>query len=277
MNATSAGPDPDSRETGRNGLCSKADFDGLQASTAAWMCASVAITRWPSRILMIGVVMLLHTLSPFGASEASAGAFINEKTLLAPVILASVSDQFLLAAGWTGGIFESVAEKSPVEVWQGVQAWVTHTYHQTPALILGLAAALALPPLAIIGFLVRGLRRAPRSRVDEVPRSVPVSPWRQQAWVEVVADANARFDVVRDLIRIGREGDNDLCLEHPTVHRYHAVLERSPELVFTLIDVSGLGGNGMRVDGQPVDRARLRGGEVVELGNVRLRFHLSAV
>jgi pSer/pThr/pTyr-binding forkhead associated (FHA) protein len=56
------------------------------------------------------------------------------------------------------------------------------------------------------------------------------------------------------------------------VQRYHAVIERTPEAAFVIIDVSGEGGNGVRINGERQARARLFDGDVIELGRTRLTF-----
>ena len=93
----------------------------------------------------------------------------------------------------------------------------------------------------------------------------------------IVANSSGEIhEVGHGLVRIGREKDNDVQLVHKTVHRYHAIVERTAEAEFYIIDVSGAGGNGVRVDGERIERARLRGNELIEVGRARLRFQLAA-
>jgi pSer/pThr/pTyr-binding forkhead associated (FHA) protein len=56
------------------------------------------------------------------------------------------------------------------------------------------------------------------------------------------------------------------------VHRYHAVIERTPEEAFVITDVSGKEGNGVRVNGERTAKARLADGDVIELGRAKLKF-----
>ena len=76
----------------------------------------------------------------------------------------------------------------------------------------------------------------------------------------------------QDLLRIGRHQENDIQLEDKTVHRYHALLHRSPDGDFLIRDLSGTAGNGVYVNGARIEQAALRPGDLVELGAVRLRF-----
>jgi len=195
-------------------------------------------------------------------------------------IVAVMADAVVMAEARFGEVAVNTVATAQIvatdlaDLWMRFEGWALDGYRRVPALMLGLAAALALPPLAIAGFLLTSRRRRER-QLDEVPKSIPVSAWRQQAWLEVLDGEGGRFDIERDLVRIGRADDNDLRLVDDTIHRYHAVIERSPEMIFTVQDVSGSDGNGVRLDGRRIGRVRLRGGEVVDVGAVRLRFHLT--
>jgi pSer/pThr/pTyr-binding forkhead associated (FHA) protein len=74
------------------------------------------------------------------------------------------------------------------------------------------------------------------------------------------------------LIRIGRHQDNDVRLPDTSVHRYHAVIERTLEEAFVITDLSGKDGNGVRINGERLSRAQLTDGDVIELGRTRLKF-----
>lgn len=79
------------------------------------------------------------------------------------------------------------------------------------------------------------------------------------------------------VIRIGRHQDNDIRLADTSVHRYHAVIQRTPEEAFVITDVSGKAGNGVRVNGQRLEHAMLSDGDVIELGRARLKFESAPV
>ena len=78
-------------------------------------------------------------------------------------------------------------------------------------------------------------------------------------------------------IRIGRHEDNDIRLTDSSVHRYHAVIERTPEEVFVITDISGKDGNGVRVNGARTAQTRLTDGDVIELGRAKLKFENAPV
>ena len=81
-----------------------------------------------------------------------------------------------------------------------------------------------------------------------------------------------RWPLAGQLIRIGRHQDNDIRLPDTSVHRYHAVIERTPDEAFVITDLSGKDGNGVRVNGERLSRAQLADGDVIELGRTRLKF-----
>ncbi len=81
----------------------------------------------------------------------------------------------------------------------------------------------------------------------------------------------------RSLVRIGRESDNDIRLSAKTVHRYHAVIRRTTDGEVVITDLSGAQGNGVRINGTRVDEARLKKGDVINVGEVRLKFSSRAV
>ncbi|WP_171946479.1 FHA domain-containing protein [Hyphomicrobium sp. CS1GBMeth3] len=183
-----------------------------------------------------------------------------------------------------------------VPYWTGFAEWVAASYAQAPALVLGLAALVAVPPLALIGLWVARrdaasvsvseartqVRRVRREATAE-PRDgirtghIPLRPL--SAWVEVVnrsevapAAPDKRYGLAQPLLRIGRETDNDICLEDKTVHRYHAAIHRTEDAEFVITDLSSSGGNGVVVNGRAVSEARLTSGDLIELGNARLKF-----
>jgi len=169
--------------------------------------------------------------------------------------------------------------------WSQISHWVSEGYQRAPALMLGLSVLLAVPPLALAGRLVarrrhapettqligrRSSRGAPRQRLTTV--RTEVSAWPTQAWVEVEGQLGQRYVIGRTLVRIGREEDNDICLAASTVHRYHAVIRRTTDGDVVITDLSGDEGNGVLVNSNQVAEARLKQGDVIHVGEVKLRF-----
>lgn len=70
--------------------------------------------------------------------------------------------------------------------------------------------------------------------------------------------------------RLGRAPDNDLCFNNDSVSAHHAELYQHRDGTFVIADLSST--NGVWVNGERITTENLRSGDVVELGEVRLRF-----
>jgi hypothetical protein len=164
-------------------------------------------------------------------------------------------------------------------------SWLGDTFNQAPALIMVLAVLIALPPLALAGLMMRRQRRSPDSTVRlsrssargpsalraGITARTEVSAWPTEAWVEL-AGSGQRHVIGRAMLRIGREADNDICLSEKTVHRYHAVIRRTTDGEVVVTDLSGAEGNGVLINGARIGEGRLRKGDVIGVGEVKLRF-----
>lgn len=155
---------------------------------------------------------------------------------------------------------------------------------RSQTLTFALAGGLPLLVIAALGSLLIA-RRASRAQqpvpATQIPMAAPVS--RKQiteiheslAVLREVGEAGTAYPLEGSMIRIGRHGDNDIQLASQTVHRYHAVLHVTPRQSHVLTDLSGPEGNGVLVNGHRIEQAELTGGDVIELGDVKLCFELS--
>ena len=163
-------------------------------------------------------------------------------------------------------------------VWGYLREFVRVSYERVPGLVLGLAALLVVPPLAILGLLLHRKGRRKRNTrthpvlADQAPERGAQGP----AYVEVIEpqslESATRLPLPRTMLSIGRHEDNAIRLPDPTVHRYHAVIHWTPETSYMITDLSGDSGNGVLVNGTRISQAALAGGDVIELGQVKLRF-----
>lgn len=80
----------------------------------------------------------------------------------------------------------------------------------------------------------------------------------------------AEFALTGDRIRIGRAEDLDVWVNHRSISREHAEIQKEPDGGLRLIDLGSA--NGVRVNGKDVQNALLSAGDVIELGQVRFRF-----
>jgi hypothetical protein len=166
-------------------------------------------------------------------------------------------------------------------------AWIVEAYQRSPVLVLGLAIAGALPLLA--GFVALG-RAMRRRRETVVVRASGSSDDRarigDRAWIEIARGGDGGGDGAGDvvapvmfsgeLLRIGRHSDNDIALDHASVHRHHALIQRTPDQEFVLVDLTAGTGNVLLLNDRRVDRAILRDGDRITLGETGVTFHIGA-
>lgn len=164
--------------------------------------------------------------------------------------------------------------------WNEATAWVQGLFGQgltsAPALMFGLAVLLTVPLLVGFGaVLVAAARRSERPDPGTTDGAAdgPTRAWRAEpvsASLTCDGQAPARLSPDRPMVRIGRQSDNDICIDAETVHRYHALVHRGEDGRYWLLDLSGPDGNGVTVDGARVERRRLHGGETIDVGGIRL-------
>lgn len=163
---------------------------------------------------------------------------------------------------------------------------IAAAYQRVPVLVLALSALLVLPAVALASLATQWARRHAvrrtvsraarlRAHADDPGKDMPqahVPAPQSQAWLTVMGRPGGPMALAGDLIRIGRHEDNDIRLPDWSVHRHHAVIERTPDEAFVIADVSGKDGSGVRVNGTATARAQLADGDVIELGRAKLRF-----
>jgi len=170
------------------------------------------------------------------------------------------------------------------ELERQVQTWVAASYSRRPALTLASAALLTLPPLLLIGWMIGWRQRrvvearaaraiVPDSATELLGRAPSI---RDDAHIALLHPAPGRVALVRDLLRIGREDDNDLRVSEDGVERYHALIQRAATREFMLHDVSGPGGSGVVVNGIRIAVIRLKHGDLIEIGKTKVRFEAFA-
>lgn len=162
-----------------------------------------------------------------------------------------------------------------------IQSAITQGYHVAPALMLGLAIIAAMPVVAFASRIAEWSRRGAnatrrhRGRFEsDITGEVTgdENGLSARAFLEVVGSSGTRYAILRDMMRIGREDDNDIRIPSGAVHRYHAAIHREDLGDWHITDLSGVEGNGIAVNGQRCCDARLHDGDVIELGPGRLRF-----
>lgn len=154
----------------------------------------------------------------------------------------------------------------PAPWYSKVFAWARA--NKTVALISGVALGLGTIGLSLFGFSSYTARRA---RLTDEAGDLPI-----YGWLEML-DANAsRYPLQTTNVRIGRHRrDNDICLMNDSISRRHAVLHfDADKRTFVITDLGG--GNGVVVNKVKQKAHELNDGDLVELGEVRLRFRINA-
>jgi pSer/pThr/pTyr-binding forkhead associated (FHA) protein len=95
-------------------------------------------------------------------------------------------------------------------------------------------------------------------------------PDKVYAWLQFLDASSTRVPIGSTSVRIGRHQDNDICLQNKTVHRQHAVLHMTHDRRFSIRDLGTT--NGVVVNNQRTQQKDLADGDLIELGEVRLRF-----
>jgi hypothetical protein len=178
-------------------------------------------------------------------------------------------------------------QRSATAALTGARALIAAGYERAPALLIALCAFFVLPVVALVSWLIqrmigrrRGwaairaaeLRAADAEPVGDLPASGERPVWSEEAWLTVDGPGPRTLPLDSRLIRIGRDQDNDVRVPDASVHRYHAVIERTPEAAFVIVDISGENGNGILINGARQSRARLCDGDVIKLGRTCLKF-----
>ena len=76
-----------------------------------------------------------------------------------------------------------------------------------------------------------------------------------------------QFSLGSGVSRVGRNSDNDIHLEHPSVSGFHCEITAAGDL-FTIKDLGST--NGTFIDGRPIQQASLAHGQRLQLGQVEL-------
>lgn len=105
-------------------------------------------------------------------------------------------------------------------------------------------------------------------RGPEIPIAKPAALIGEQGLV-----AGSTFTLAAGEVTIGRDGENEIVLAENTVSRYHARLKRQSNGQFALTDLGSA--NGVYVNGTRVQRAILRSGDQIKVGDSFFRFQVS--
>ena len=94
------------------------------------------------------------------------------------------------------------------------------------------------------------------------------------AWLEMCDAQQTRHPVRMSTLKIGRGQHNDFVLRNDSVSGNHCVLNCNREGQWGITDLDS--GNGVVLNGESVRQAPLKHGDVIELGELKMRFLLKA-
>jgi hypothetical protein len=183
----------------------------------------------------------------------------------------------------------------------GVIARTTNYFSSSPGLyvlIVLLLLILALAGLAIYMLFFRPKETRGVMVPEEFPEAfvLPESPFTTNGiglgldgvpggngshgeiygWLEVL-ESGERIPLRQTGLRIGRHEDNDIRFSASTVHRRHAIVHMTPQRDFIVTDLSGTEGNGVKVNSERIDKTELRDGDVIQFGEVEVKFHAATI
>jgi FHA domain-containing protein len=235
--------------------------------------------RIPAALLAIALwVAPCLAVAASAEGEPASAVVASERQAAAPDQTRSNADGQMAFDDWRNSFTATLAP---------ARALLEAGYERAPVLVIAISAFLVLPAVALVSLAVHSARgrRAQRAAIraaqlragdpeptTETPNGADIPLWSHEAWLTVETGSAGTLPLDSRLVRIGRHQDNDIQLPDTTVHRYHAVIERTPDEEFVISDLSGKDGNGVRINGARLSRARLADGDVILLGRTRLKF-----
>ncbi|MGI9333490.1 MAG: FHA domain-containing protein [Gammaproteobacteria bacterium] len=97
-------------------------------------------------------------------------------------------------------------------------------------------------------------------------------PVEESAFLERMGEDGDAYPILSSPISIGRQSDNDVVLKDPSISRHHAVVERRGPGEYVVRDLGAL--NGVIVNGARKPETTLSDGDLIELGDLALKFGL---
>ena len=127
------------------------------------------------------------------------------------------------------------------------------------------AGAVGLAVLAVNSF---------SARPPDAEAAAAAQDGRVYGWLDMLDGNASRYPLRTTNVRIGRHRDNDICLQNDSISRRHALLHfNADNRRFVITDLGG--DNGVIVNKIKQQSHELSDGDLVELGEVRLRFRVN--
>ncbi len=136
---------------------------------------------------------------------------------------------------------------------------------------IGVGATLLAAGGLLAWFLVR--RRRGGRREPAWAETLELNA-RSFAYVEIQDELHTRHPVSGDVFRIGRHADNELMVADASISRFHAEIKHELNSRYVIRDLESL--NSVYVNGRKARTAILSNGDLIELGDVTLKFTVFA-
>lgn len=137
--------------------------------------------------------------------------------------------------------------------------------------VVGLGALIGAGLIALTRKKLAG--QGPHQASDEPAAQEDLSP--VYGWLESLDGDRRRHALRTTNVRVGRHRDNDICIPNDSISRRHAIVHFNPETRrFIITDLGG--GNGVVVNSEKVAKHELADGDIIELGDAKLRFNTAA-
>ncbi len=157
-----------------------------------------------------------------------------------------------------------------------IRVLIVNGFDRSPVVMAGMAVGLAIPVLTLVLTMARGLRRWVSSRSPlpavQVASGATQSPTSAKAWIEIDGPSGRGIELAGELLQIGRHVDNDVTLTDRGVDDSHAVIHRTSEGAYLIVDVSGTHNGGVLVNDQKRGQATLKDGDRITLGLAHVTF-----
>lgn len=125
------------------------------------------------------------------------------------------------------------------------------------------------------GMLAWFLKRRPRGgRQDPAWAKTLELNARSFAYLEIQDELHTRHPVSGETFRIGRHADNELMVADASISRFHAEIKHELNSRYVIRDLESL--NGVYVNGRKTRTAILSNGDLIELGDVTVKFTVFA-
>lgn len=152
-----------------------------------------------------------------------------------------------------------------------IAAWVKENRFISLAIGVGFA-------LAALGFLLFAFGRKPTALPATTESKILTDKQGRPiiyGWLEGLDGDSSKYPLQTTNIRIGRHRDNDVCLQNDSISRRHALVHFNADTRKFLITDLG-GNNGVVVNKVRQKTHELNDGDLIELGEVRLRFRANS-